>query len=984
MCCVVLAWHGITITSHIVIGGVSQVGISKRLGLPSGDSSLKINDMHNRQQQTKQNRMRYSSHMLHRRRPPIRWHYHNRSTFGSRGATRVSSVQEGVSLKHYHSSSSSSSSSLSSSSTSFSSTLPIVPHHRSHLLFGANTDVGKSIVATGLVRANVQRQLQQSQQHTTHYIKPLQCGGSDQSFVEHHVRSLGLERNMNPSTHETTTTTITTNDSPTLPTRLQTQTLFSWDTPASPHLAARMEHAPRSDEQVIQQLWQTLADISRISTTNDNNHSHQHELSSSFVCHSTATYIETAGGVLSPSSSSPHNQQGRHAMSSSQQQSSWGWIPQADLYQPFAGQAPVVLVGDGRLGGISATLSALESLLLRGYDIAALIVIETTVPQNNTNNNDNTNTKAWSYENGAALKEYLTQRLYQTRSAMGEALLSIPQSIVSLPPIPTDMSIPLDEWFEETQEDFQKVDAYLQSRWEGQVDDLQSLVRSTAMSDVVLTRPQGRMYGDKESTKTTSSKSVMDLASVNEIQTLSRDESLKILQRNRWVHMGSVSATNGLGHGDSSLVLATAAAAGRYGTCFQFGNCVHAPAVELANLWLGSTGPGHDWAGHVVYTDSDAQSIELAIQMASRLYQKRTGVADNLTRIQETEWTICGQEGSYHGDTLATASVSELYEWETEGRKHPWTKSRGLFLDTPTLGYKDGVLSVTFPEGFSPSTEVEYTFKSMDRALDVDARKLAGLFSHYKELIEMQWLVYEHSGINRIISSVIIEPVVMTTGGMKLVDPLWQRALVDTARSRNAPVIFDETATGLFRLGVVGAKDILKVNPDVACYNNKTLGALSPLSALLMSEEMRRSFSAGADEHTEDIVAEAINRSYVPSPAGCTSTIHAMNGCQAYLACRASNLSEPRMSFSPDKAESLSRLPLVDESYSIGTILVVVLKSEDVNSELADLVAKKLSERGIAIVPQDGALYLSVSPLATTEECGTLYQQLYDAIVAIE
>lgn len=35
---------------------------------------------------------------------------------------------------------------------------------------------------------------------------------------------------------------------------------------------------------------------------------------------------------------------------------------------------PGVLVGDGRLGGISATISAYESLKLRGYDVVAIVI----------------------------------------------------------------------------------------------------------------------------------------------------------------------------------------------------------------------------------------------------------------------------------------------------------------------------------------------------------------------------------------------------------------------------------------------------------------------------------------------------------------------------------------------------------------------------------------------------------------------------------
>ncbi|EEF27301.1 hypothetical protein RCOM_0247860, partial [Ricinus communis] len=60
--------------------------------------------------------------------------------------------------------------------------------------------------------------------------------------------------------------------------------------------------------------------------------------------------VETAGGVASPGPS--------------------GTL-QCDLYRPF--RFPGVLVGDGRLGGISGTISAYESLKLRGYDIVAVV-----------------------------------------------------------------------------------------------------------------------------------------------------------------------------------------------------------------------------------------------------------------------------------------------------------------------------------------------------------------------------------------------------------------------------------------------------------------------------------------------------------------------------------------------------------------------------------------------------------------------------------
>ncbi len=207
---------------------------------------------------------------------------------------------------------------------------------RTHFVFGANTDVGKTVVCAGLAQAS----LLADSTSTCHYIKPLQCGASDQAFVQYHVN------------HSS---------------KLHSQNLFHWQTPTSPHAASRLEHQPTSDAEVLDKLTLVLTDIS--ATKNG----------SEPLIPSTTTWIETAGGVLSPSSASPLNRSPRHASSTdattSTANSSWGWTTQADLYQPLAGISQVVLVGDGRLGGISCTLSALESLTLRGYTVAAIVFL---------------------------------------------------------------------------------------------------------------------------------------------------------------------------------------------------------------------------------------------------------------------------------------------------------------------------------------------------------------------------------------------------------------------------------------------------------------------------------------------------------------------------------------------------------------------------------------------------------------------------------
>lgn len=237
--------------------------------------------------------------------------------------------------------SSSATKALTASLSTTPSTIPRpAPTHRCHIIFGANTDVGKSLVSAGLVRAS----LQNASSSIVNYMKPLQCGGSDQAFVEKHVED---DANAN----------------------LQTQTLFSWETPASPHIASIKENFPKSDKEVLDAVQSALTDISSDSKS------------------SSTTWIETAGGVLSPSSASPLNQSPTHAVTNG-----WGWTTQGDLYRPLSELAPVVLVGDGRLGGISATLSAMESLVLRGYNVMGMVVLET------------------GYDNISALRDYYGSR----------------------------------------------------------------------------------------------------------------------------------------------------------------------------------------------------------------------------------------------------------------------------------------------------------------------------------------------------------------------------------------------------------------------------------------------------------------------------------------------------------------------------------------------------------------------------------------------
>ena len=80
----------------------------------------------------------------------------------------------------------------------------------------------------------------------------------------------------------------------------------------------------------------------------------------------------------------------------------------------------------------------------------------------------------------------------------------------------------------------------------------------------------------------------------------------------------------------------------------------------------------------------------------------------------------------------------------------------------------------------------------------------------------------QHKGMDplnqHLIGVCIMEPLMQGAGGMVMVDPAFQRAMVRVCRKERIPVIFDEVFSGLWRLGSMTAAEQLGMQPDIACY----------------------------------------------------------------------------------------------------------------------------------------------------------------------
>ncbi|KAI9638500.1 putative Adenosylmethionine-8-amino-7-oxononanoate transaminase [Dioszegia hungarica] len=198
----------------------------------------------------------------------------------------------------------------------------LFPNLRISQVFGANTDVGKTLLTTALVRSSVARYAQSSSDEAgpskrVFYLKPVSTGQDDESDVSYVERNTGRYGSS-----------------------VSTRNLFQYREPMSPHLAAQLAPDlpfPKSNDELIRGV-----------------ETYTRECLAELKGSRGALYVETAGGVHSPALHPPHTQ-------------STSLLPL---------RLPSILIASPHLGGISTTLASYESLHLRGYHISAVLCLD--------------------------------------------------------------------------------------------------------------------------------------------------------------------------------------------------------------------------------------------------------------------------------------------------------------------------------------------------------------------------------------------------------------------------------------------------------------------------------------------------------------------------------------------------------------------------------------------------------------------------------
>ncbi|WVO16985.1 dethiobiotin synthase [Cryptococcus depauperatus] len=693
----------------------------------------------------------------------------------------------------------------------------LFPKLRTYQVFGANTDVGKTLLTTALLRASASRYAKDKDKPSKRvfYLKPVSTGPeseSDESYVQ---------RNTRPYSQY-----------------ISTQNLYQYREPMSPHLAAKLAPDlpfPESNEVLVQAIERHV-------------HSCASELNGQEGC----LFIETAGGVHSPALHPPHTQ--------------------STFLRSL--RLPSVLIASPHLGGISTTISAYESLLLRGYSLAAVLCLHDPY-----------------YRNHAFLEDYFKEKRIFFRTVKPP-----PEKYGTL----EEDDVRLQNWYEDIEKSNEggigEAARWLEEEHKSRIKELKNMPERTLKS-VWWPFTQHQLVNKKEDVMVVDSAYGDNLdayyAKSEGKATASNIENEDLLKS---YFDGSASwFTQSHGHANEQLTLAAASAAGRYGHVL-FPSGTNTPALELAENLNATVGEG--WSSRVFYSDNGSTAIEVGLKMALRAAGRRYG------------WD--GEMGGDIGSMDATQA-------STFNKAVDWYKGRGHWFSPAMVQFIDGLPTIlsTGPDPWSPlpsslsssnrltSDGWALTFDSFEDIYDISARSRSLLAHYYRTHIRSTLENLTKDG--RKFGALIMEPTCLGAGGMVFVDPLFQACMVEVIRSsgdlfggdrwkgqsyeeeldglkhrqggewKGLPVLYDEVFSGLHRFGYNSAATVLGHTPDIAAYAKILTGGLLPMSTTLASSSI---FDAFLSPYKIDALLHG--HSYTAHPIGCSVALKAMQLIESF------------------------------------------------------------------------------------------------------
>jgi adenosylmethionine-8-amino-7-oxononanoate aminotransferase len=299
----------------------------------------------------------------------------------------------------------------------------------------------------------------------------------------------------------------------------------------------------------------------------------------------------------------------------------------------------------------------------------------------------------------------------------------------------------------------------------------------------------------------------------------------------------------------------------------------------------------------VFYSDNGSTAVEVALKMAFQYWRNRG----------EQRGVVVALENAYHGDTFGAMSVS----------------ARGTFTDA----------------------FAEHLFQ-VERLPDpVDGDPAAA----FDELLA-------RGGSE--IAAIIVEPLLLGAGGMRVWSEEVLRSLRASARRAGVLFVADEVLTGFGRTGPLFACQRAAVEPDIICLSKGLTGGFLPMGVTVATEAI---FAAFLNPDRRFTLFHG--HSYTANPVACAAAVASMELLDAACGSR-------RLAMEQVHQERVARM--VTEHGVLHPRVLGTVAAFDISGDAGYLsggaaaMARYCLERGVLLRPLGNVVYL-IPPYCTTD-----------------
>jgi adenosylmethionine-8-amino-7-oxononanoate aminotransferase len=313
----------------------------------------------------------------------------------------------------------------------------------------------------------------------------------------------------------------------------------------------------------------------------------------------------------------------------------------------------------------------------------------------------------------------------------------------------------------------------------------------------------------------------------------------------------------------------------------------------------------------VFFSDNGSTAIEVSLKMAFQYWHNKN----------EPKKRIIALDGAYHGDTFGAMAIGQRGYFNKPFEHFFFEVDQ---LDFPTIENEESVLE-----------KAEQLFKTNE------------------------------------IASIIVEPIIQGSAGMRTYSVEWLDRLMKLARKYDVLIIFDEVMTAWGRTGKLFAMNHCIEIPDIVCLSKGLTGGVVPLGLTVSTDEIYNAFLS--EDKTKALLH---GHSFTGNALSCAAACASLD---LFAQQSTWEIIDVICQMNSEFIDQIKGHDKISEIRQCGTILAIELKTGEGNtyfSNIRDVAYNFFLEQGILLRPLGNVIFINPPYSITKNELNYIYDKI--------